>query len=199
MDPTTTDGTPHRTSRRLASRIALVGVALAVPLAAAGCSSSSSSATTTTTAASTTTTVSPVQTAKIKALQIALAALGCYSGAIDGIQGSATSQAIKEFQKAAGLTVDGIYGTVTNNTALADVKTGRRICASSSTTTTTTVPSTTTTSSTSSTTTTTSTTTTLPSSGAAPAQRASHQRKPVRDHRPDGDPDVRSVLRSRRS
>ena len=125
--------------RRRPSRILLAGVALAVPLAAAGCSSSNSSATTTTTAASTTsTTSSAVQTAKIKAFQIALAALGCYSGRIDGVQGSATAQAIRNFQKAAGLTVDGIYGAATNRQALADVMAGRKICTSSSTTTTTT-------------------------------------------------------------
>ncbi len=159
MRPATDRPSLRRRPRRLTPHLALVGVALTVPLAAAGCSSSSSSSTTTTTAASTTTTVpSAVQTAKIKALQIALAALGCYSGAIDGVQGTATSQAIKNFQKAAGLTVDGIYGAVTDSTALADVKAGKKICTSSTTTTTSPATTTTTTKPTGTTTTTSSTT-----------------------------------------
>ncbi len=162
--PDTDRPSSRQPRRRLAPRAALVGLALAVPLAAAGCSSSNSSATTTTTAASTTsTTSSAVQIAKIKALQVALAALGCYSGRIDGIQGSATAQAIRNFQKAAGLTVDGIYGAVTNSQALADVKAGKKVCTSSSTTTTsTTGTSTTTTTKPSGTTSTTTTSTSAP-------------------------------------
>jgi peptidoglycan hydrolase-like protein with peptidoglycan-binding domain len=154
-----------------------VGVALAVPLTAAGCSSSDSSATTTTAASTTSTTSSAVQTAKVRALQIALAALGCYSGRIDGVQGSATAQAIRSFQKAAGLTVDGIYGTATESQALADVKAGKKIC-SSSTTTSTTGTSTTTTTKPSGTTTTTkpsgtttSTTSTTTSTTAPPSTK----------------------------
>jgi peptidoglycan hydrolase-like protein with peptidoglycan-binding domain len=170
MNLPTSDRPVRRAHRRLTSRVVLAGVALAVPLAAAGCSSSASSTTTTTAASTTSTTTSAVQTAKVKALQIALAALGCYSGRIDGIQGTATAQAIRSFQKAAGLNVDGIYGTATNNQALADVKAGKKICTSSSTTTTSTTGTSTTTttkpSGTSTTTTSTSaptTTTTVPS------------------------------------
>ncbi len=165
--------TVHRVHRRLPARVALVGIALSVPLAAAGCSSSNSSATTTTTAATTTTTVSAALKAKVRALQISLAELGCYKGQLDGIQGPATAQAIRNFQSATGLTVDGIYGAATASQAITDVRAGKRICPSSSTTTTSTTgsssttttrpsgSSTTTTTSAPSTTTTT-TTTTLP-------------------------------------
>lgn len=45
--------------------------------------------------------------------QEALAAVGCYTGAIDGIYGPGTDQAIRSFQEAKGLTVDGIFGPAT--------------------------------------------------------------------------------------
>ena len=147
-----------RTTRRLAARVGVVAVALAVPLAAAGCSSSGTASTTTTSVATTTTTLSAAELAKVKAFQIALTALGCYTGAIDGLQGSATVQAIRNFQQAAGLTVDGVFGAATDAKALADVKAGLKVCSSS--TTTTTKPSTSTTTST--TKPSTSTTTTVP-------------------------------------
>jgi len=98
---------------------------------------------------------------------VALAALGCYAGSIDGIIGSATTKAIIAFQTAVGLKADGIYGTATAAKALADVSAGKKICTTtttttSSSTTTSTAPKTSTTTSTTSVPTTTTTTTTAP-------------------------------------
>jgi peptidoglycan hydrolase-like protein with peptidoglycan-binding domain len=54
-------------------------------------------------------------------MQMALASVGCYSGAVDGINGPATTRALKAFQAAAGLTVDGVYGIQTKSKLLAAV------------------------------------------------------------------------------
>lgn len=55
----------------------------------------------------------------VKQIQCLLAYLGYYTIAIDGISGNGTTKAIKEFQAAAGLQVDGICGDSTE-TALVD-------------------------------------------------------------------------------
>lgn len=52
--------------------------------------------------------------AEVKKIQQRLADLGYYNGAIDGNFGDATEEAYKAFQKAAGLTVDGIAGNSRN-------------------------------------------------------------------------------------
>lgn len=52
--------------------------------------------------------------AEVKKIQQRLADLGYYKGAIDGNFGDATEEAYKAFQKAAGLTVDGIAGDSRN-------------------------------------------------------------------------------------
>lgn len=52
--------------------------------------------------------------AEVKKIQQRLADLGYYNGAIDGNFGDATEEAYKAFQKAAGLTVDGIAGDSRN-------------------------------------------------------------------------------------
>lgn len=52
--------------------------------------------------------------AEVKKIQQRLADLGYYNGAIDGNFGDATEDAYKAFQKAAGLTVDGIAGDSRN-------------------------------------------------------------------------------------
>jgi peptidoglycan hydrolase-like protein with peptidoglycan-binding domain len=51
--------------------------------------------------------------AGLAALQVALQSRGLYAGSIDGVEGSATTRAIKRFQRRAGLSVDGIPGPQT--------------------------------------------------------------------------------------
>lgn len=48
-----------------------------------------------------------------KMIQTKLKSLGYYKGAIDGVAGTYTIQAVKLFQKAKGLAVDGVVGPVT--------------------------------------------------------------------------------------
>jgi len=50
---------------------------------------------------------------RVKDLQNDLAVLGYYHGAIDGITGGQTKAAIRRFQSANGLVVDGIIGPMT--------------------------------------------------------------------------------------
>ena len=49
----------------------------------------------------------------VKKIQQRLLSWGYYSGSVDGIYGSRTEAAVKKFQKANGLTVDGIAGPAT--------------------------------------------------------------------------------------
>ncbi|NJM68969.1 MAG: peptidoglycan-binding protein [Scytonema sp. RU_4_4] len=51
--------------------------------------------------------------AQVKSLQTLLKKLGYYNGDIDGQYGISTSLAVTKFQKAKGLTVDGIFGEIT--------------------------------------------------------------------------------------
>jgi len=133
-------------------RIAGVGrrtwiVPLATLLAAgldAGCSSSST--TPATSSSSTSTTHAGLSSSAAKAIQSALFAVGCYAGAIDGDIGPATTKALRAFQAADGLTVDGVYGANTKAKLLAAVSAGKKLCSSTSTSTSTTGGSTTTTS-----------------------------------------------------
>ena len=69
----------------------------------------------TTTTSSTTTTSLPTTVSGIEEAQILLKNLGIYTGEIDGINGSLTKKAIREFQKLAGLVVDGVLGPDTIN------------------------------------------------------------------------------------
>ncbi len=69
----------------------------------------------TTTTSSTTTTSLPTTVSGIEEAQILLKNLGIYTGEIDGINGSLTKKAIREFQKLAGLVVDGVLGPNTIN------------------------------------------------------------------------------------
>lgn len=50
----------------------------------------------------------------LEAIQKALSDKGYYKGSVDGIWGDLTTQAVKGFQKAKGLVVDGIYGVRTD-------------------------------------------------------------------------------------
>lgn len=51
--------------------------------------------------------------ARIKEIQTCLKNAGFYDGSIDGVKGRKTRKAIKDFQKANGLTADGIVGNKT--------------------------------------------------------------------------------------
>ena len=58
----------------------------------------------------------------IKQRQMNLKFLGYYTKSIDGIEGAGTKQAYKDFQRAYGLTVDGIYGAKTDAKLIAVIK-----------------------------------------------------------------------------
>lgn len=58
----------------------------------------------------------------IKQRQMNLKYLGFYSKGIDGIEGKGTKQAYRDFQKAYGLVVDGIYGIKTNTKLIEVIK-----------------------------------------------------------------------------
>ena len=128
---------PERRGLGDVGRVWLVGVigvvVLLIILAAAGVFSGKSKppatiptatqpASTTPTAPTTTPKVSAVPTttlkpgatgAQVRALQRALKSLGYSPGAVDGNYGPSTQQAVKNFQQANGLTVDGILGPKT--------------------------------------------------------------------------------------
>ena len=109
---------------------AMLATALVVMLLAA-CGSAGSGATTTTsttsattTSQATTTTLPPTTTTTVDPdlppaslfmtfVQIHLAALGYFDGGFDGIPGPMTVAAIRDFQTAAGITVDGEFGPET--------------------------------------------------------------------------------------
>lgn len=116
----------------------VTATAVLLVLGAAGCSSKDSS--TTTTAKDTTTTVDEEAveaTARFdKEIQSQLAAVGCYSGNIDGLIGPATDAAIVAFQQASGLVADGELGPETENALDAAVAAKKTVCGSASTTTT---------------------------------------------------------------
>lgn len=58
----------------------------------------------------------------IKQRQMNLKFLGYYNKSIDGVEGAGTKQAYKDFQKANGLVVDGIYGNKTDAKLIAVIK-----------------------------------------------------------------------------
>jgi peptidoglycan hydrolase-like protein with peptidoglycan-binding domain len=98
----------------------------------AGCSSGS---TTSSSSSSTTTTAAPAST--IRALQAALANVGCYQGPVDGTAGPMTTQAVREFQQAEGLTGDGVYALSTRSKLLRAEADGMKVCTTAAATTTT--------------------------------------------------------------
>jgi peptidoglycan hydrolase-like protein with peptidoglycan-binding domain len=105
--------------KRFSSIGLIVVLVAAVALLGAACSSDDSSDTTAAVATATEATVassgSDVESAIIKEVQTALAALEYYAGPIDGIYGPGTTSAIEAFQKDAGITVDGKYGPQTHD------------------------------------------------------------------------------------
>jgi peptidoglycan hydrolase-like protein with peptidoglycan-binding domain len=118
---------------------ALVGL-LVVAALAAGCSSNSSSSTTTSSSSSSSSssvTATTLSTTAVRALQSALAKVGCYAGSIDGIGGPLTTAAVRAFQSAVKLPVDGIYGANTKFKLLAAVNAGAKVCSTTPSTTTT--------------------------------------------------------------
>jgi peptidoglycan hydrolase-like protein with peptidoglycan-binding domain len=110
---------------------------------AAGCSSSPSVSTTSTSPPSTTT--AGLSPAAVRALQTALLAVGCYTGRIDGAAGPATTTAVRAFQAAERLRVDGVYGSSTRARLVAAAAAGTKVCSTVPTSTSTTSGSTTTT------------------------------------------------------
>src|SRR5262249_33047808 len=66
--------------------------------------------------------------AAVESLQRALNALGCNAGTIDGKLGPNTTQAIRWFQTAAGIAVDGVVGIVTTGKLVQAASTGSPNC-----------------------------------------------------------------------
>jgi peptidoglycan hydrolase-like protein with peptidoglycan-binding domain len=79
--------------------------------------------------------------AAVELFQRQLNALGCNAGAIDGKLGSRTKTAIRWFQSAAGLTVDGVVGSLTGPRLVQAALTGSPNCPSVPTPTTPSAPS----------------------------------------------------------
>ncbi|MBM3663088.1 MAG: peptidoglycan-binding protein [Actinobacteria bacterium] len=128
------------------SMVLLASLAAAAVLVA-GCGGSSGDSSTTsapattapTTAspASTTTPGSDAEATKVfdEQIQSELQKVGCYQGAVDGILGPASDQAIVEFQRAEGLATDGELGAETESALKRAVEAGRRVCTASTSTT----------------------------------------------------------------
>lgn len=99
----------------------------------AACSSSSSSEATSASPSESAASMSPSPTGESivaldKQIQTDLNAVGCYAGAVDGILGPETDQAIVKFQTADGLTVDGEAGPATVVALKKAAKEGRIVC-----------------------------------------------------------------------
>ena len=113
--PAEMGGTRVIATLRHPARTVVVALAAVALLAAAGCGDDDPDDS----GSTTTTSSSNAPSSAIRQLQSELDALGCGAGATDGELGPETEAAIRQFQTAAGLTVDGIVG-VTTRAALAD-------------------------------------------------------------------------------
>jgi peptidoglycan hydrolase-like protein with peptidoglycan-binding domain len=114
----------------------------------AACSSSSPASSSTSTSSSSvtsTTTGGALSDSAVRSLQTALTKVGCYHGSIDGSIGPQTTQAIRSFQAASHLAVDGVYGPDTEGQLLAATRIGVRVCVATPASTTTSTAATTTT------------------------------------------------------
>lgn len=100
-------------------------------LAACGDSSDDEAATTTTGVAATDPEAKPhteASTDELEVWQKDLTLVGCWSGPADGVLGPQTEEAIKAFQQARGLTVDGKLGPVTERSLTEAVDANLVVC-----------------------------------------------------------------------
>jgi peptidoglycan hydrolase-like protein with peptidoglycan-binding domain len=65
---------------------------------------------------------------QVSTAQAALAAVGCYTGPVDGIYGPETDAAIRAYQSAKGLAVDGYLGPQTQEALQESVAAGETVC-----------------------------------------------------------------------
>ena len=121
----------------LTKRLAVGTAAATLALAGlAGCSSSSDPAPTQTAAPTASPSLSPSASASEgestvafdKQIQEELNAVGCHSGAVDGIMGPETDAALVRFQEAEGLEVDGELGPETEAALKKAVSEGKQAC-----------------------------------------------------------------------
>jgi len=152
-------------------RSALAAAAVVVVAVVAGCGGDDDDATQTADD-----TAAPQQETAVfdQEIQSQLIAVGCYSGAEDGIIGPQTDDAIVAFQQAAGLEVDGELGPATENALDEAVAANETVCATSAGTTTAAPSGTTTTAATTTAATTTAATTTAASGAQCTAPPAAH-------------------------
>jgi hypothetical protein len=118
--------------------IALVLLAGAALVGAAGCSSTDSAPPITTAPTFQSTNANGVNQQAVfdKSVQASLIAVGCYGGAPDGVIGPATDAAILAFQSASELKPDGQLGPETDAALKAAASEGRKVCTAAAPTTT---------------------------------------------------------------
>ncbi len=101
--------------RTLVLAIVAIGAALVLAACSSGGSSGDAGGSTATTTAGSGSGAATSESSSIaQGIQQGLKDMGYYDGAIDGIYGPQTTDAIKAFQKEAGITVDGRWGPETH-------------------------------------------------------------------------------------
>lgn len=130
--------------KQRSSRAWLAAGVLVLLAAVPACSKSDSSSSTSTTAGTTPATASQgnkkttdASSDELKMWQKDLNAVGCDAGPVDGIDGGETDAAIRNFQAAEGLTVDGQIGPQTGAALTQAAASGQQVCTPAGTTTTT--------------------------------------------------------------